>query len=112
MKIRLAMIAALSAVAMVLSGSAQASHLRLRYCQRFTNSSAYTAATPNVSCATAKAVVHRITDRSCWPNQQCDVGRFACVSYYSEFGLSKPFLDSHHGICVASHARRIEFDLG
>jgi hypothetical protein len=40
------------------------------------------------------------------------VGRFVCVSYYSEFGFSKPFQDSHHGLCVARHARRIEFDLG
>jgi hypothetical protein len=93
-----------------LSGGQQAQQLKMRYCQRFING--YTSATPNVSCKSAKSVVKHITGPRCLTKEQCDVGRFVCVSYYSEFGFSKPFQDSHHGLCVARHARRIEFDLG
>ncbi len=118
MRIRLPIVLGLLLVASALSATAtwaftsgsQAQHLRLRYCEKFING--YTSATPNVVCDTAKAVVARVMSPTCLKKEQCDLGRFVCVSYYSEFGFSKPFEDSHHGICVARHARRIEFDAG
>jgi hypothetical protein len=84
---------------------------KLRYCERPVGPGAYVAATPNVPCATAVSVVKRITGRGCWGTQQCDIGQFVCISYWSG-SFRQPFSYSHHGICPAQRGRRIEFDLG
>jgi hypothetical protein len=83
----------------------------LRYCEPPVGPGAYVAATPNVRCDIAVSVVDRIHKPGCWHETQCGIRGFQCISYYNR-SFSRPFSYSHHGVCVASHKRRIEFDLG
>jgi hypothetical protein len=89
---------------------ATARPLTMRYCQRPDLAGAYIQATPNVNCGTALAVPQAVTRRGCWNTNQCDVRGFVCVAYWSG-SFRRPFSFTHHGICVASGQRRIEFDL-
>ena len=84
--------------------------MTMRYWQPPDVAGAYTAATSNVGCGTASAVVNGITTHRCWHREQCDVRGFVCIAYWSG-SFSMPFSYTHHGICVARRQRRIEFDL-
>jgi hypothetical protein len=85
--------------------------MRLRYCQRPGGPGNFVAATPNVSCATAKYVSKRMGSRGCIEDTQCTARRFVCVSYYNN-DFARPFSYTHHGICVRGSRRRIVFDWG
>ena len=99
-----------AALLLALAPTGAAGRLTMRYCEPPDLAGAYTAATPNVECETALAVVHGITRRRCWNREQCDVRGFVCIAYWSG-SFTRPFSYAHHGICVARRQRRIEFDL-
>lgn len=106
-----ALIVVVAAGLAVDSAAAAPMRITLRYCQAPEGPGAYVAATRNVPCATAMAVAARITNRSCWAGEQCDIRRFVCISYW-DGQFTQPFSFTHHAICTAPRGKRIEFDLG
>ena len=68
-----------------------------RYCEKPGGPGAYLAASPNVSCATAKAVMRTIVAR-CFNRTRCIANGFRCVAYWSG-GFDRTFDYTHHALC-------------
>jgi hypothetical protein len=84
----------------------------LRYCMRPDLSGAYVAASRNVKCGTAKYVSKRMMSSACVTRRTCIARGFICRSGSPGYFNRYPFEVTHHGVCTASRARRIEFDWG
>jgi hypothetical protein len=82
----------------------------LRYCKRPGGPGNYLAASPSVSCSTARKVEAKVFSPACMKRTRCLAYRFTCVSYW-DGRYDRPFSYSHHAIC-RSGARRIEMDEG
>jgi hypothetical protein len=82
----------------------------LRYCQRRGGPGNYLAASPSVSCSTARKVEVRVFSPSCVSRTRCYAYRFTCLAFW-DGRYDRPFSYTHHAICRHG-ARRIEMDEG
>lgn len=82
----------------------------MRYCKRPGGPGNYLAATPNVTCATARKVEAKLFSQTCIRRTRCLAYGFTCRSYWNGH-VNWPFWQASHAIC-RSGARRIEMDEG
>jgi hypothetical protein len=82
----------------------------LRYCKRPGGPGNYLAASPSVSCATARKVEAKVFSSPCVRRTRCLAYGFTCLAYW-DGRYDEPFWDVHHAIC-RSGSRRIEMDEG
>lgn len=89
----------------------------LRFCERPNGPGAFMAASPNVSCGTARVVRSRVFGRAffstrstpCENRTYCVVRGFRCWGKWE--GRLRPFSYAHHASCRAGR-RRIVIDIG
>jgi hypothetical protein len=95
------------------TGLAQSPPRGLRYCDRPGGPGNFVAASPSVSCRTARRVSNQMASDACVNRTTCSSGSFYCISRQpGTSGPRVPFSVSHHGKCSDGHRRRIEFDWG
>jgi hypothetical protein len=83
----------------------------MRYCDAPGVAGEYVAATPNVSCRTARRVSRAMFSSRCVNRARCGARGFTCRSHYAgRYG--QPFSYTHHGTCHKGKRHRIEFDGG
>jgi hypothetical protein len=81
----------------------------MRYCEHPALNGAFLAATPDVSCRTARSVRHRLFENPCQNRTYCAVLGFRCYGRWE--GRLRPFSYAHHASCRSGH-RRILLDTG
>ena len=114
---RLAALATVSTIAAVagsvLAPAGQAQGHGLRYCERPGLAGNFLAASPNVSCRTARRVERRLFKDPCQSRTFCFVLGFGCHSRQPGARHADPFFISHHATCRSpSKSRRIVLDIG
>jgi hypothetical protein len=82
----------------------------LRYCKRPGGPGNYLAASPNVSCTTARKVEVKVFSQSCIKRTRCYAYGFKCLAFW-DGRYDRPFSYTSHAICRAG-ARRVEMDEG
>ncbi len=82
----------------------------LRYCKRPGGPGNYLAASPSVSCSTARKVEAKVFSSACVNRTRCLAYRFTCLAYW-DGRYDRPFSYTSHAIC-RSGTRRIEMDEG
>jgi hypothetical protein len=94
------------------AGSAQGSGPGpgLRYCKRPGGPGNFLAASPSVSCSTARKVEVRVFSQACVNRTRCHAYRFTCLAFW-DGRYDRPFSYTSHAIC-RSGARRIVMDEG
>jgi hypothetical protein len=110
----LATVSAIAALAGgVLAPAGQAQGRGLRYCERPGRAGDFLAASPNVSCRTARRVRRRLFEDPCQSRTFCFVLGFGCHSRQPGARQAEPFFISHHATCRSpSKSRRIVLDIG
>ena len=94
------------------AGSVQASGPGpgLRYCKRPGGPGNFLAASPSVSCVTARKVEARVFSQACINRTRCYAYRFTCLAVW-DGRYDRPFSYTSHAIC-RSGGRRIVMDEG
>jgi hypothetical protein len=82
----------------------------LRYCERPGGPGNFLAASPSVSCRTARKVEARVFSSACDEHNRCDAYGFDCLAVW-EGRYDRPFSYTHHAVCHSGR-RRIVLDAG
>jgi hypothetical protein len=69
-----------------------------RYCEKPGGPGNFLAASPGVTCATARKVTARVLSRSCVNRTRCSAYGFRCVAYWSG-SFDRPFSYTNHALC-------------
>jgi hypothetical protein len=91
-------VAALTAIAITFVSVPSSAAGQSRYCQKPGGPGNFLAASPDVSCTTARKVIARITSPACITRTRCTAYRFRCVAYWSG-RFDRPFSYTHHAEC-------------
>lgn len=69
-----------------------------RYCEKPGGPGNFLAASPGVSCATARRVIARVLSPVCVKRTRCSAYGFRCVAYWSG-RFDQPFSYTNHALC-------------
>lgn len=88
----------LAACAIALASPPHARASQSRYCQKPGGPGNFLAASPGVSCATARKVIARVLSSACVSRTRCTAYGFRCVAYWSG-RFDQPFSYTNHALC-------------
>ena len=88
----------LAACAIALASPPHARASQSRYCQKPGGPGNFLAASPGVSCATARKVIARVLSSACVSRTRCTAYGFRCVAYWSG-RFDQLFSYTNHALC-------------
>src|ERR1700680_2827051 len=76
----------------------------LRYCERPGGPGNFLAASPSVSCRTARHVAARVFSSACANRNRCGAYGFTCLALWED-RYDRPFSYPHHAVCRSGNRR-------
>jgi hypothetical protein len=87
---------AVGAIALTVPSHAAANSSR--YCEKPAGPGNFLAASPDISCATARKIIARVLSPVCVNRNRCTAYGFRCVAYWSG-RFDQPFSYTDHALC-------------